>query len=335
VGIGTTPTPSAKLHIRKSDAGFDDDDLSSEDVIIEDAGNAWLGLYSDNVGAVVSGITFAEKNPNSADAPTKWAIFARTESNVGDLVFTHGDNTNPGANDVMMRIEKDATVVIGGGNTPTAPWGKLELVDNNVVAVSLDGSSDHPDIGVLHGNAQAYMTADGGGGRLFLRNSMGEICIDLDAVDGNAKVASLEISGGCDLSEKFNVNSGDAAIDPGYVVSIDPQHPGELRVSSAAYDRTVAGIISGANGVNTGMIMGQSGSVADGNQPVALTGRVWTWCNASNGSIQPGDLLTTSDFPGQAMKVLDYPRAQGAIIGKAMTPLSEGNGLVLVLVSLQ
>ena len=35
------------------------------------------------------------------------------------------------------------------------------------------------------------------------------------------------------------------------------------------------------------------------------------------------------------MKVTDYARAQGAIVGKAMTPLDEGRGLVLVLVTLQ
>lgn len=35
------------------------------------------------------------------------------------------------------------------------------------------------------------------------------------------------------------------------------------------------------------------------------------------------------------MKVTDHARAPGAIIGKAMSALSEGQGLVLILVSLQ
>jgi hypothetical protein len=35
------------------------------------------------------------------------------------------------------------------------------------------------------------------------------------------------------------------------------------------------------------------------------------------------------------MKVTDHDQARGAIIGKAMTSLEEGQGLVLVLVSLQ
>jgi len=35
------------------------------------------------------------------------------------------------------------------------------------------------------------------------------------------------------------------------------------------------------------------------------------------------------------MKVTDYRKAQGASIGKAMTELREGRGLVLTLVTLQ
>ena len=47
------------------------------------------------------------------------------------------------------------------------------------------------------------------------------------------------------------------------------------------------------------------------------------------------DLLTTSNRPGHAMRVDDPGKAGGAILGKAMTGLREGRGLVLVLVSLQ
>ena len=54
--------------------------------------------------------------------------------------------------------------------------------------------------------------------------------------------------------------------------------------------------------------------------------------DACNGAIEPGDLITTSDTPGHGMKVTDHDRARGAIIGKAMTRLEEGTGLVLVLV---
>jgi len=147
----------------------------------------------------------------------------------------------------------------------------------------------------------------------------------------------LEITGGSDLSEQFEIRGIEAEVSPspGMVVSIDPEHPGELVVSNNAYDWRVAGIISGAGGLNPGMLMGQNGSEADGGYPVALSGRVYCWADASNGPIKPGDLLTTSETPGHAMKVTDRDRAYGAIIGKAMTGIEEGKGLVLVLVALQ
>jgi hypothetical protein len=119
------------------------------------------------------------------------------------------------------------------------------------------------------------------------------------------------------------------------VVCIDTHQPGKLIRSSRAYDSTVAGIVSGAGGVSPGMLMGQTGTIADGDHPVALTGRVYVRCDNTNGSIQPGDLLTTSDVAGHAMKATDRDRAFGCIIGKAMTPLEGERGLVLVLVSLQ
>jgi hypothetical protein len=152
--------------------------------------------------------------------------------------------------------------------------------------------------------------------------------------DGKVSVAVAEIRGGGDLAEPFAMEK-DSPLEPGTVMVIDTDHPGKLAVSRTAYDRKVAGIISGAGGIKTGMLMSQSGSIADGRYPVALTGRVYCWADASNGPIEPGDLLTTSDTPGHAMKVTNHKKAQGAIIGKAMTGLERGKGLVLVLVTLQ
>ncbi len=160
----------------------------------------------------------------------------------------------------------------------------------------------------------------------------------LMTLDGNGRLAvkSLQITG-ADLSERFDIRSDPADLppSPGIVACIDPEHPGKLVICSQAYDQTVVGVVSGAGGINTGMLMSQPGSVADGQYPVALTGRVYVWADASSGPIQPGDLLTTSATPGHAMKVANYDQAHGAILGKAMSGLEKGKGLVLVLVSLQ
>ncbi|AQG78027.1 hypothetical protein [Spirosoma montaniterrae] len=153
-------------------------------------------------------------------------------------------------------------------------------------------------------------------------------------VNGTTSTKILEITGGADFAEHFDIEA-DETLVPGTVVSIDPNKPGQLRVARQAYDKTVAGIVSGAGDVQPGMLMGQAGTLASGQHPVALTGRVYCRVDAQYGAIRPGDLLTTSPTAGHAMKASDGGRAQGAILGKAMTSLETGTGLVLVLVSLQ
>jgi hypothetical protein len=156
-------------------------------------------------------------------------------------------------------------------------------------------------------------------------------------VNGEITATVVAITGGSDVAEPYEIaNAGDVKPLPGYVVAIDPDKVGQMRVVSRAYDTTVAGIISGANGIQPGITLRQKGTIADGSLPVASIGRVWCWCDAdASGPIVAGDLLTTSDTPGHAMKAVDKGRRDGAVIGKAMSSLKSGKGLVLVLVSLK
>src|SRR5262249_24422271 len=135
----------------------------------------------------------------------------------------------------------------------------------------------------------------------------------------------LTITGGADLAEPFQMK--EQQIEKGSVVIIDDEHPGHLKQSSHEYDTRVAGIVSGANGINPGIALKQEGAL-DPGQNVALSGRVYVKADASFAPINPGDLLTTSEIPGHAMKVRDHARAQGAILGKAMSGLTKGKGLV-------
>jgi hypothetical protein len=150
--------------------------------------------------------------------------------------------------------------------------------------------------------------------------------------DGVLTTRVLTITGGADLAEPFPISGPD--IPSGSVVIIDDEHPGQLKLSERAYDTRVAGIVSGAKGIRPGLTLSQQGTL-DGGQHVALSGRVYVQADASDAPIKPGDLLTTADAPGYAMRVTDHSRAQGAILGKAMGGLQQGKGLVLVLVTLQ
>ncbi len=149
--------------------------------------------------------------------------------------------------------------------------------------------------------------------------------------NGLAKVKTLQIMGGADLAERFDVAG---APEPGTVLAIDPTQPGRLEAADEAYSHRVAGVVSGANALDAGIVLAKDARV-EGTAAVALTGRVWVKCDASEAPIAVGDLLTTSSRAGHAMKATDRERAHGAVLGKAMTALDLGTGLVLVLVSLQ
>jgi hypothetical protein len=179
-------------------------------------------------------------------------------------------------------------------------------------------------------------SGNGEGAGTLVFNTQGVIAAQLKQT-GEFIANVVTVVGGSDVAEPYNV----AAVDgvkpaPGMLVIIDPNKVGQMRVASHAYDTTVAGIISGANGIRPGITLTQKGTVADGEFPVASIGRVWCWCDAdANGAIKPGDLLTSSDTPGHAMKASDREKRDGAVIGKAMSALPNGKGLVLVLVSLK
>jgi hypothetical protein len=141
----------------------------------------------------------------------------------------------------------------------------------------------------------------------------------------------IELGEGLDYAEGFDV-SKNVKIESGMVMVIDVNNPGKLTISTQPYDKKVAGIITGANGLGSGVRLCSDLFDCD----IALAGRVYCNVDATNERVEPGDLLTTSGIQGYAMKVTDYNRAQGAILGKAMETLEKGEkSQILVLVTLQ
>jgi len=150
--------------------------------------------------------------------------------------------------------------------------------------------------------------------------------------EGDVNCHNIHVSGG-DCAEEFDVDrASDPAIAPGTVMVLGDE--GNVRPSRSAYDRRVAGVVSGAGHYKPGVIFDHK-AASPGRVPVALLGKVFCHVDATYASIEIGDLLTTSDTPGHAMKASDPARAFGAVIGKALQPLPEGRGLVPILVALQ
>ena len=64
---------------------------------------------------------------------------------------------------------------------------------------------------------------------------------------------------------------------------------------------------------------------------LALMGQVPMKATTENGSIRPGDLLTLSSKTGLCYILCGVKRCEGAIIGKALEGLAEGEELIMVL----
>jgi len=335
IGIGTAE-PGAKLDVRGSGMRIRNDAQGEYTALRVQGSGYEHGLEIDFFGKF-QGDTYGTGIGGAAIVNVNNAPLALGTNNKGQLYITGNGNVGIGTTGPGAKLEIYDT---SGSRHRGGDFGSSIL---DIAAVGpgagwyskIQARDDHPNFGQYR---PLVLNPDGGNVGIGTTDPQAKL-----DVDGTTRTRVLEITGGADLSEQFEVkgatDSGNdisqTEVKPGMVVCIDTKNPGELVVSRKAYDRTVAGIISGAGGVKPGMLMSQTGTIADGNHPVALTGRVYCYADASNGAIQPGDLLTTSDTPGHAMKVTDYPKAQGAILGKAMSSLEKGHGLILVLVTLQ
>jgi hypothetical protein len=150
--------------------------------------------------------------------------------------------------------------------------------------------------------------------------------------DGDVEVSGdVRLTGGQDCAERFEVAASDS-IDPGTVMVIGLG--GTLEISAQSYDKRVAGVVSGAGRYKPAIILDQQGPESSG-LPIALVGKVYCKVDAEYSGIEIGDLLTTSPTRGHAMKASDTIKAFGAVIGKALQPLSTGQGLIPILITLQ
>lgn len=290
-------------------------------------GSGDLGLLawaSTNPSGPTSGDGFRVVRTNISGS-RDYFVFEKTDGNDpvpdGGIAFARaGEN---GVRRLMLSMTGDGRVVIGDVADPTDRPGLLNVAGNGYFTGQVTAQTN------LVAGGDAFVD-----GRLAINNGDPRYPLDVNGdarVRGTTFTNALDIIGGSDLSESFDAS---VPAEPGTVMSIDPDNPGMLTPSVAAYDTRVAGVVSGAGGINPGISLSQHG-VMEGDTLVAMVGRVYVRATADGGAIRPGDRLTTSDLPGHAMRVNNNDRAPGAVIGKAMSSLDEGTGLVLVLVNLQ
>jgi len=112
-------------------------------------------------------------------------------------------------------------------------------------------------------------------------------------------------------------------VHPGEVVGVNDH--GHL-IHLKAYDRRVVGVVADSPGLTLGA--GPERKVM-----VVVGGVTPTRVDTSGGPIHAGDLLVAADARGRARKADDRERAWGAVVGKALGALAEGEGEIPVLVT--
>jgi hypothetical protein len=149
--------------------------------------------------------------------------------------------------------------------------------------------------------------------------------------EGDVEVTGDIRLSNADCAEDFDI-ANQVEVEPGTVMVLGIE--GALYQSHQPYDKRVAGVISGAGQYKPGIVLDKQPS-QNNRQPVALLGKVFCKVDAQYGSVEVGDLLTTSPTLGHAMKVSEPLEAFGAVIGKALRQLNEGQGLIPILITLQ
>jgi hypothetical protein len=260
-----------------------------------------------------------------------------------------GGNGVSGSTSSTFQPGPDVTAAVYGQNYGTGPGVKGASSGGDGV-LGYSGSSNHAGVSANNdsGGPGIWATGSPAGhfegqvqilGDLTVENITGAkvTCLNgLSAVGGFSLHGDATISGdiflpGADCAEQFDIG-GTKELTPGTVVVID--HDGTLRESRGAYDKKVAGVISGAGGYRPGIVLDKRPS-GEQRAPVALVGKVCCKVDAEYAPIEVGDLLTTSPTPGHAMKAAQPLRAFGSVIGKALRGLEAGQGLIPVLIALQ
>ena len=274
----------------------------------ETTGDSSDGVYASTTGKFSDGVN-AETTGNGSDGVhaytsgvSSFGVRAETTGDSSDGVYasTHGDSS-------------DGVHAYTYGDDSPGVYA-YSTKSHGVVGVSRDDSSAGVVAKNWNGNLiEAYDTSAIPDDRRFYVSISGHVYAD----------GSFH-SGGADVAEYFPITE-----DPEPCTVMVIGEDSKLQISTTAYDTTVAGIVSTAPGV----ALGTKDDGNEGEKLIAVAGRVPCKVDATYAPIEPGDLLTTSDTPGHAMKAT-APQI-GTILGKALEPLDSGTDVIEVLVTLQ
>ena len=247
------------------------------------------------------------------------------------LFFDSGGNE-------ILNVGPNGNIVLGGAGDAD---GDLILKDaNGIDRIRLDAEtsqitlrdSSGTEIGRVGSTTNLRLGTNGTDGDLLLFPST---ATDID--DDGAATIHLDANAGditlrnADCAEEFEIMPSVAA-DPGTVMALGPD--GRLRPSQRPHEKAVVGVVSGGGHYRPGIVLDRQPGRGV-RRPIALVGKAFVRVTDEAGPIEIGDLLTASSIPGVAMRAVDPIQAFGAVIGKAIVPHRQGEGMIPMIIALQ
>jgi hypothetical protein len=281
-----------------------------EDVIIEEHGLVLRNATGDDIARLDQNGSLvvrdsAQRGVFHIQGPNA-TVYVGAEDNDGHVIVRDGDGR-----DAVRVTGSDTTLYVGDNG-----------LEGHIRVRDLGGREAFPMNGA---DANLYVGADGNEGDVFVRNDNGDNTIHLNGSSGDIILSNADAAEDFDLAATVEAAPGTVMVLAG---------DGTVQPCTAAYDRKVVGVVAGAGSFRPAIVLDRRPGRDERRVPISVMGKAACRADASYGVIEIGDLLTSSPTPGTAMRVVDAPQAFGAVIGKALTPLHDGTGLVDMIIGL-
>jgi len=279
-----------------------------------------LGFHGNGAPIIITENVFVE----SLNAPIPNVSIPYSSLGGYPSVWGNSITTPPG---IKAFIEFDYSNDFSTAKGDSARIYRDDTGPNDFLVIEkTDGDDIDPDGGILFinrgsDNVPEIAMAIRGDGQVGIGTSNPAFTLDVNgAIRGNGRVLHTDVAE--DYPVEKNVEYADIVAIGKQTTSLGKQTIQRLGRSRQAYDEMAIGIVSEHPGYRIYV------NKPDW-KPVALAGRVPVKANLENGPIAPGDLLTSSSKPGQAMKAVK----SGKVIGIALEAFDSKKGTVLCFVN--